>query len=398
MIPALLLAPLRRVRNANRNKQAIRTIDARMAHHNASSYHDFDFLDFRQKVLEFVRSMQTAEGGVRYRYAGSVKQPTLYASAYACMTLSILGSLEDLPEATRRLWVRYFDGFQNDTDGLFYDPAVMNRQYRNSDWWGARHVTMHMISAYTDLCARPRYPFRHLEEFYEPTRMQAWLDGVDWSSTSLGTDDIDNKIMNIGCQLQFQRDMWHDDAATDALINLKTYLRDKINPNTGMWGCFDWNDPAQRSRMVQFAYHLFLIYFYDGDFDFDHTKIISHVLRTQNRYGGYGVKVNSSACEDIDSIDLLIRFSPHVSGKLRGEIDRSLRHAMDWVMLNQMGDGGFVFRLAEPFRFGSTRTSSQPNESAMLPTWFRTLSLAYLARFFDLKQSFRITTAPGCEI
>lgn len=348
--------------------------------------------------MQFVHSLRTDDSGVRYRYAQSCTHPTLYASAYACMTLSLLGSLQSENKVRNAAWAEYFDGFQSAEDGLFYDPVVMNKAYPDSDWWGARHLTAHMLSAYTDLGVRPRHPFRYLAKYYAPAYMKAWLNGFDWAVESLGAGDVDNKIMNIGCQLQFQRDAWADGGAAAAVDCLKGFLRGKIDPATGMWGRFDTNDPNQRSRMVQFAYHLFPLFFYDGDFDFDHTQIVSHVLNTQNRHGGYGVRANSSACEDIDSIDLLIRFAPFVAPSIREEIDRSLTLALDWVMLNQMKDGGFVFRLAEPFQYGSARTSSRVNEGALFPTWFRTLSIAYMSRYLSLPHGFEITVAPGYEM
>ncbi len=67
-----------------------------------------------------------------------------------------------------------------------------------------------------------------------------------------------------------------------------------------------------RSRIVRFVYHLLVIFFYDGDYEFDWFKIVDLVLVTQNNLGGYGVKSNSSVCEDIDSIDILLRAFPYV--------------------------------------------------------------------------------------
>lgn len=398
MIPSILKIPLRPLRHAYLAWRAEHYIMARAMRDGGLPPCNFDFGLFKSNITEFVQSLRTDDSGLRYRYARSCTHTTLYASVYACMTLSLLGSLQSTSEARKDAWAEYFDGFQNGEDGLFYDPVVMNKAYPDSDWWGARHLTMHMLSAYTDLGVRPRHPFRYLGKYYVPAYMKAWLDGFDWAGESLGAGDVDNRIMNIGCQLQFQRDAWADGGAAEAVDFLKGYLRGKINPATGMWGRFDTNDPGQRSRMVQFAYHLFPLYFYDGDFDFEHALILPHVLNTQNRFGGYGVRANSSACEDIDSIDLLIRFAPFVTPAVREEIERSLTRALAWVMLNQMDDGGFVFRLAEPFHYGSVQTSSRASESALLPTWFRTLSLAYLTEHLGLDQGFKITSAPGYEI
>lgn len=364
---------------------------------NSLRYEEFNYNSFKSKVLKFIEATQVEENSPKYRYSVSAKKPTLYASAYACITRKMLGSLDDMSRASKNEWVQYFDSFQKQGDGLFYDSAVENKIYADSDWWGARHLALHMISAYTALDGRPKYPFLFLKKYYSGRAIAAWLDGYDWYSAEIGREDADNKIMNIGCLLQYQRDAWADVEAAAAVQNLKDHLRKKLNKETGMWGGFDVNNPHERSRMVQFAYHLFPIFFYDGEFDFEAEKIVSITLNTQNRFGGFGVFFNSSACEDSDSIDLLIRLYPFVNLKFQGKIKDAIAKAYTWVLLNQVDDGGFVFRLNESFRYGSDNTSSVTNEGAMLPTWFRTLSLAYMARFLDLENNFVITICPGYE-
>jgi len=357
----------------------------------------FDFESFKESVMGFIGSKQEERNSQKYRYSQTSQSVSLYASAYACMTRSILGKGPDLSASDRAAWIDYFDSFQNCSDGLFYDPALVNDIYAESDWWGARHLALHMISAYTDLGGRPRHPFYFLEPYYDEGFVQSWLSQYDWGSAAIGKEDPDNKIMNIGCLLQYQRDAWDDPKAGAALEFIKAYLKQQINPSTGMWGGFNPQDKHQRSRMVQFAYHLFPIFFYDGDFSFNAERIVELVLQTQNRFGGYGVALNSSACEDIDSIDILIRFHPYVNKDLQERIDVSLRSAMSWVLANQVNDGGFVFRLYESFRYGSDNTSSKSNEGAMFPTWFRTLSLAYMTRFLSIENGFVVTRCPGYE-
>lgn len=201
--------------------------------------------------------------------------------------------------------------------------------------------------------------------------------------------------MNIGCLLQYQRDTWEDERAGSAVAYLQKYLMDRINPATGMWGCFDVQDPDQRSRMVQFAYHLFPLFFYDNIQIKHPDKVVQIVLATQNKLGGFGVKLNSSACEDIDSIDILTRLSPLAPDR-KVEIDAALRKALRWVLCNQVDDGGFVFRLYEAMTYGHEDMASEKNCGGMFSTWFRILSLAYLARHFSI-EGFYITPAPGLE-
>ncbi len=353
------------------------------------------FQDVADKVCEFVNQRKVPGKDFEYLYSKSAKQPTLYSSAYACMTLSLLGRAKLFTPDQKLGWIRYFDSYQSDADGLFYDPVVDSALFKTSDWWGARHLALHMITAYTDLGGKPRLPFRFLEGYYDHDRINDWLDGFDWSGSVTHADDIDNKIMNIGCLLQYQRDNWGDQRAGSSVACLQKYLMDKVNPETGMWGRFDVQDPDQRSRMVQFAYHLFPLFFYDKLQIKHPDKVVQIVLATQNKHGGFGVRLNSSACEDIDSVDILARLLPLVPLR-KVEIDTAMRKALGWVLCNQGCDGGFVFRLYEAMTYGHEEMVSGKNCGGMFPTWFRILCLAYLARHFSIG-GFYITPGPGLE-
>lgn len=345
-------------------------------------------------IRRFLTAMRQPNGTIfEYRYSAQSAHPTLYASVYACMTMSLLGDLQKLSAEERHLWLGYFDSYQSPDDGLFWDPLIYNVLYPESDWWGARHLALHMISAYTALGGRPKYPFKFLKRYYDHNQINHLLNNSDWKGTLKYDDDIDNKIMNIGSLLQYQRDTWDDLKAGSAVTYLKKSLRDHINPATGMWGFWNIEDRHQRSRMVQFAYHLFPLFFYDMEIITSPNKVVDIVLETQNFYGGFGVKINSSACEDIDSIDILCRLADQLPAR-RAEIDSALLKAKQWVIFNQVADGGFVFRMCEPFVYGHQEMSSGRNNGSIFPTWFRLLSLAYIDRHFN-EQNFTISKAPG---
>ena len=351
--------------------------------------------DVSGKISSFLNHQKATGKDFDYFYSKYSTKPTLYSSAYACMTLSLLDKLNTMSPSQRSRWIAHFDKYQNNDDGLFYDPVVDSMLFRTEDWWGARHLALHMIIAYTDLGGKPRYPFRFLEEYYDHERIKNWLDGFNWSNSGMDADDIDNKIMNIGCLLQYQRDTWKDAQAGSAVAYIQNYLSDKINPETGIWGRFDVQDPDQRSRMVQFAYHLFPLFFYDNIPMKHPHQVVQIVLATQNDLGGFGVKLNSSACEDIDSIYILTKLSPLVP-TYREEIRSSLIKSLCWVLCNQVKDGGFVFRWDESLIYGHEEMAHPKNQGGMFPTWFRTLSLAYLARYFSMGR-FRIRSVPGLE-
>jgi len=133
---------------------------------------------------------------------------------------------------------------------------------------------------------------------------------------------------------------------------------------------------------VQSAYHFLLLYFFDNR-EINHKhRIINSCLKTQNKLGGFGVKLNLSAYEDIDSIDILSRLYFMTDYK-KIEIKKLLEKALKWVLVNQNADRGFVFRRYEPFVYRHEKMSSLKDESAMFPTWFRILSLAYLSKVID---------------
>jgi hypothetical protein len=87
----------------------------------------------------------------------------------------------------------------------------------------------------------------------------------------------------------------------------------------------------------------------------------------------------SSACEDIDSIDPLCRMM-QLTEYRRADIEAVLTRTADWVMTNQMPDGGFVFIRNSPFEYGHGELRSEAGRGAMFPTWFRMLSLALIGK------------------
>lgn len=393
-IPQSLKFPARWIGDVLHDRDTRRYLNERAKTIETARPPEAERVEFKQGVAAFVNSLCTDAQGIRYRFSHSCSEATLYASTYACLTYGLIGKLAEYGEEQKCAWVQYFDSFQNPDDGLYYDPVVRNRFYDETDWWGARHLALHVIVAYTILKAKPRHRFKFLDRYCESGYIDTWLDAFDWKEKSLGDGDIDNKIMNVGGLLQYRRDIWQDADAGDAVEHLKQYLLDKINPATGLWGRL--GDRYQRSRMVQFAYHLFPLFFYDGQFGFDAVKIVETVLDTQNAFGGYGVRLNSSACEDIDSVEILIRLhgEPSCPDRLRSRISQSVDRAQTWIMQNQVEDGGFVFRLNEPYFCCHEQFSSARNEGALFPTWFRTLSLALIDKWKG-GHNFLLDYAPG---
>jgi hypothetical protein len=351
----------------------------------------YDYVAMKKRTLAFVTMNKVGSHIAEYRYSVSSPKPTIYASCYACMIRSLYGDLGALSESDREQWISYFNSFQSPDDGLFYDPVLMNQIYRTEDWWGARHLALHMVICYASLGTRPRYDFSFLEPLYDLTYAINWLESRNWDDRIAYTG---NEVMNHLCLLQYSRDFFGNSDAGNSLSTMMDWLEEKINPDTGMWGDFSGNNADQRSQVVQGAYHIYPLFFFDNrDIPYK-DKAIDLLLKTQNSLGGFGVRLNSSACEDIDSIEPLVRFSRFTDCR-QDQVNLALKRSFAFVLANRNADGGFVFSRNKSFEYGHKEMYSGYNESNMFATWFRTLCVAYLVNYLKMPNAYHIVKVPG---
>lgn len=333
-----------------------------------------------QKIHTFLDSLQSPDVFGSYRYAKRSKVPILYASIYAVLLKHLSCGLQNLSQPQKETWGKYINSFQCEGDGLYRDPLLNNAIAESEDWWGWRHLSAHVVTALTALGAKPKYPFSFLNFIYEPGCAEKWIAALPWREKP---DFVSNTVMNYGVLLQYERDFQGNTKAGYALEEIFAFLDRTQNPETGLWGKQPIHTPQELSVAVQTAYHLWNLYFYDGRPIQYQKHAIDSCLATQNWVGGYGVSLNSSACEDIDSIDPLCRFY-FMTDYRRDDIQRSLEKALPWILVNQMKDGGFVFRRFEGFAYGHDLMTTRPEESQLFATWFRILCIAYICETLNL--------------
>jgi prenyltransferase beta subunit len=351
---------------------------------------NFDYENIKKSTLQYVRSLKIDDKIYNYKFAESQVKENLYSSVYALLIFDLYDEVKNLTEIEKKEWIDYLDSFQNKNDGLWYDENLRNEHYDDSDWWGARHLAIHMIAGYTALDIKPKYKIKYVEKYFDLVFTKSWLDSFDWDSFFPHSNDVDNKLMNIMVILQYNRDYYDDIQAKETLEFIYDYLNSKINGQTGMWGKCDIDNPYELSRTVQFAYHLLMPYFFDKKEIAHRDKIVELALKTQNKLGGFGVDLNSSACEDIDSVDLLIHLS-----KNNLEVDNALKKALAWILSNQMEGGGFVFKQNISIWYGHDILTAKSNEAQLFATWFRTLSILKITKFLNIKNNYNYTSVPG---
>lgn len=334
-----------------------------------------DINEIRERTLNYVESMRIKKSPYgQYKYSQTQKEPVLYASLYAALTRHLYRDLDEISVTQREEWIDYIRSYQTG-DGLFKDKVIENEIASIADWWGWRHLTLHTIMALTALDATAEKKFKLLEPFKEHKFVNEWLESRNWINDPAG---VSNEIQNYATLLQYARDFQGEEWGGDAVEWILDWLDENQDPKTGLWGN-RFDTPYFLSIGVQTGYHLWLLYFYDKRPIKYTDKIVESVLATQKSLGGFGVPTNSSACEDIDSIDLLVRLHFYTDFR-REDIKKALQKALPWILTNMNEDGGFVFRRLESFKYGHEKMYSRAEESAMFSTWFRTLSLAYLSK------------------
>ena len=285
-----------------------------------------------------------------------------------------------IAEDEKKEIIKYIQQFQSPKDGFFYDKAILNDLFYNSDWWGARHLVCHVLPVLNILQSEPNYPFAVTKQYDSPAKISKWLAQLSHLGTS---SDFDNQIMNIATLLQYARDHFNDSKAGNALEYLIAQICSKINSREGLWiPPKDQYTSQEISVKVQFAYHLYVILCNEGEKILYPEKLLKWVLSTQNKLGGFGISLNSSACEDIDSIYLLVKL--YKMGLAEEKIYAALKRAFLWSFANWNSDGGFVFRRNEIFCYGHQNMTSIINESNLFATWFRLQSLAYLSQVLNI--------------
>lgn len=337
----------------------------------------FGILEIRSKTLDFIESMRINDVPYgRYKYSPSQSEPVLYASLYALLTRHLYRDLNQLTTVQKYEWAHYIKSFQDD-DGWFRDPAINNELAGTVEWWGWMHMTFHAIMALSCLGECVSKKFKFLDSFKSKEFINEWFHKLEILLDPSPKMNVHQPLYMMTF-LQYVRDFQNEKWAAEPIRAIYEKLDNLQDAKTGCWATSNGNSELVNEG-VKIGYHLWIFYFYDRRPIQYLDRVIDSCLATQNELGGFDVSKNSSACDDIDTIDPLCRLSFMTDYK-NEEILLALKKAIPWILVNMNSDGGFVFKRMEPFIYGHEKMSSYSNESAMFPTWFRTLSLAYIAQ------------------
>lgn len=349
--------------------------------------------DIRQATLSFAASLRVTKDGhfLGYRFANETRSPLLYCTL-AVLLLKHIYRVED--ESIENELARVLS-YQSD-DGLFRDPAIACPTAEREDWWGWRHLTLHSLMTLALYGKQTPHRQCYLDRFLNRDYLWEYLNKLNWDGRAAWTS---NEVQNLGVMLQYARDYQEFSNANELLGIIFDAIKDHQNIETGLHGD-RFDTPEKMSSGMQASYHFWLLYAYDHRPIPNVNRVVESALLTQNIRGGYSAHWHSSACEDIDSIDTIVRFGCYTDIDTR-MIRASLQRALSSILTNINADGGWVFRRDEPLVLPHPEMCSPINKSNIFYTWFRTLALAYCLIGLDkecpkeLRYDWNIGWAPG---
>lgn len=362
-------------------------------------YLNWDFEQEKSEVLDYVESMRVSE--FDYKFSASAPGPCLYGSIYACMLRGMFGELDQADADYKVRWRAYFDNFQCEVDGHFRDPILAGPSYEgHAGWgagWGKTHLAGHIIIAYARLGWAPKYPFRFLEPYYDASYLKDWLNRFDFSSNVWSQS---NYIMNLCILLQFARDYMGDVRAAKPVRQILAWLQASQRADTGMWHKYEISSYPEIGDAIRGAYHFYPLFVYDRIEVPYREAIIDTVLQSQNDWGCFNPEnLPAGACEDIDALEPLVRFSHEVPHHRQTDVKLALRRAFIWLQCCHNPDGGYVSIPLNACHYGGhPYTTSVVGESNLFATWFRSLCLAYLSERAGILNGYRLGCYPGYEI
>lgn len=296
--------------------------------------------------------------------------PTLYGSVYAYLALFYLGA-----NSSENKRLKSYVAHHQDDEGLLVGPELEGFVAQEGVLHDYAHLSRHSscsVLPFAQQFGVPIQPLKWAHEFCEPAKLQKWCESIDWKNAWFEG----NNILFVGQALLYLRDVERHEGAGDALEAWFRWLDEEVDPSTSLWGT---NGFCGSAEAVYGGYHQLLLYWHEERPLPNLEGLVDTVLSLQHWQGGFNPAGNAGACEDVDSVDILVHCYKRLDYR-RVEIAAALRSCVDHILRTQNPDGGFPYnRDRRQSHMGIPGTEAEPNVSCTFPTWFRVHTLALCA-------------------
>jgi len=324
--------------------------------------------DWHLRSVNFLRRIQTKNG------APSIPDGpiTLYGTCYSLLALNFLGESVHITPELRQFVLNT----QNEESGLFVGPELMGFQAIPNVLHDRDHLLLHLTCAalpfFQQFSIEPYHSIKKAYQFLDLNFLKQWLDAKDLKHAWFEG----NNFLFVGQLLVYLRDVEKHPDASQALSLWFRWLDTQADPKTGLWGT---NGHCSPMEAVYGGYHQLLVYYYESHKLSNVHGLVDMVLALQHEGGGFNPNGNGGACEDVDSVDILVNCYKRTVYR-RDDIRHALRRCLRHILSTQNLDGGFPYnRDQHQSHMGIPGTEAGPNVSCTFPTWFRIHTLALIA-------------------
>lgn len=335
----------------------------------------------QEKVLGYCNSMRGDKPWL-YRYSDNCPD-TLWASAFAALTLSFIGELQKLSKEEKSSWIKYIQSFQDKKTGFFLDPKFKEEDKKisvHSNELLFAHSSTFIMGALVLLGGKPLYPISWVHEFREPIKMKKWIETRPWE---ISPWLVGNWSYDMGCAMGMDYLITRDDRN---LEGMNTYFEwhDKHQlKETGWWNL---GGKASIDEQQYGGYHTLMVYrMFNRPIPMV-EKMIESSLSLQSRDGMFTKEDGGGSCQDMDVIDTLVSLGL-ATGYKQKEIKEALLRALPAILSKQNFDGGFYDSLkGDRAEFGWRLCSAKQGTSDICSTLFQCFSIALIGEFLDDKK------------
>jgi hypothetical protein len=298
---------------------------------------------------------------------------TLYGTCYCFLALHYLGITD---RELGHTVARFVAACQSPESGLFAGPELEGLEPKPGSRHDLDHLRMHTtcsaalpVSRALGLDIRP---ITAAHGFCNLDRLRRWLDRRSMEDAWFEG----NNLLFVGQLLVHLRDVERNPAAGEALELWFEWLDRQAHPATGLWGT---DQGCSAMEAVYGGYHQLLVYHHEDRPLPNRRGTVDTVLSLQHPDGGFNPGGNGGACEDVDSVDILVNCYKRLDYR-RTEVRHALRRCLRHILATQNDDGGFPYNRDQPqSHMGVPGTEAPANVSCTFPTWFRIHTLALIA-------------------
>lgn len=286
----------------------------------------------KQQIIDYISSVKAPDMG--FCLQEQYQQRTLMSSAFAILTLELIGELENW-DSQREL--EYFRSAQDPDSGLFIDPLWKQPISNVTDLemnylhYQSTAFTLSVLSALGSL---PQYEFKFLDPFKDDDYLVRWLQSLDWSNPWHES----NKVMFLLQFFAFLDIVQGERGNRQRVLLILEELRPYQDPKTGLWGT---HRGASKFIAMAGTFH-FLSFYQHYGVPISHPEAMhGSTMALQARDGLFHPFGGGGACEDLDALYILGATESQAapSGHYRDKMEKAY-HA---ILNAQNDDGGFCW-------------------------------------------------------